>query len=259
MGERIINVMADAESVAREALALWRRHAAESVAARGAFRVLLSGGSTPRRLFQLLAEAPACHALPWESTHIFWGDERAVPSDHHDSNYHMTREALLNVVGPPPGQVHRMEGERADLDAAARDYQSAVAHSFGVAEDMPPPAFDLVFLGMGTDAHTASLFPNTRALNESHKWFAANEAPQLGTHRLTATYRLINAARAVVFLAAGADKAAPLSRVLAQTGDVATAPSRGISPFGTLTWVIDRAAAAGIPADCTLRITNHAG
>ena len=259
MGDRVISIMADAESVAREALSLWCRHATESVAARGAFRVLLSGGSTPRRLFQLLAEDSTMEQLPWESTHLFWGDERAVPSDHQDSNYRMTREALLNNISPPPGQVHRLEGERANLDAAAHDYQSAVAHSFGVAEDMPPPAFDLVFLGMGTDAHTASLFPNTQALNETDKWFVANEVPQLGTRRLTATYRLLNAARAVVFLVAGSDKAAPLSRVLAPTGDIVTAPSRGISPFGSLTWVIDRAAAAGIPTDCSLRILNHAG
>jgi 6-phosphogluconolactonase len=171
----------------------------------------------------------------------------------------MTREALLNNISPPPGQVHRLEGERPDLDAAAHDYQSAVAHSFGVAEDMPPPAFDLVLLGMGTDAHTASLFPNTLALNETNKWFVANDVPQLNTRRLTATYRLLNAARAVVFLVAGTDKAAPLGRVLASAGDVITAPSRGISPFGTLTWVIDRAAAAGIPTDCSLGISTHAG
>jgi 6-phosphogluconolactonase len=259
MSTRSIDVMPDAEGVAREAAGLWRRHARDAVSARGAFRVLLSGGSTPRRLFQLLAAAAADHPLPWRETQLFWGDERCVPPDHADSNYRMTRESLLDTVGPPADQVHRLAGEQSDLDAAARDYQAAVARACGVDVDGPPPRFDLVFLGLGADAHTASLFPGTRALGESVRWFVANEVPQLATRRLTATYPLLNAARAVVFLAAGADKAPALARVLAATGDVAAAPARGIAPAGTLDWVIDRAAAAGIPADCQYTRRNHAG
>jgi len=258
-GERAIVVLPDAEAVAREAVALWSRHARDAVAARGVFRVLLSGGSTPRRLFQLLAEADLRDALPWRGTELFWGDERCVPSDHADSNYRMTREALLDAVGLNADQVHRLEGERAELDAAARDYQAAVALAFGVAVDGPPPRFDLVLLGMGADAHTASLFPGTGALGETGRWFVANDVPQLATRRLTATFPLLNAARAVVFLAAGADKAPALARVLAATGDATAAPARGIAPRGTLEWVIDRAAAAGIPADCPYPRRHHAG
>jgi 6-phosphogluconolactonase len=259
MSERVIVVLPDAEAVAREAVALWSRRARDAVAARGAFRVLLSGGSTPRRLFQLLAAADMRDSLPWRDTELFWGDERCVPPDHADSNYRMTREALLDAVGPPARGVHRLEGERGDLDAAARDYQAAVARAFGAAVDGPPPRFDLVLLGMGGDAHTASLFPGTAALGETDRWFVANEVPQLATRRLTATYPLLNAARAVVFLAAGADKAPALARVLAATGDSAAAPARGVAPQGTLEWVIDRAAAAGVPADCPYSRRHHAG
>lgn len=259
MSDRSIVIMPDAEGVARQALSLWQAHAREAVARRGAFRVLLSGGSTPRRLFQLLASQPPAAGLPWGKTHLFWGDERAVPPDHKDSNYRMTREALLDAVSPPFSQVHRMEGERPDLDSAAADYQATVAREFASPPSGPPPAFDLVFLGMGTDAHTASLFPGTRALGIQDRWFAANDVPKLAARRLTATYPLLNAANSVVFLAAGADKAEPLGLVLARDGDVAQAPSRGIAPAGKLTWVIDRAAAPGVPAGCPMEVTEHAG
>lgn len=259
MPDRLIEIMPDAEAVARHALGLFRKSAGEAVAARGAFRVLLSGGSTPKRLFQLLAADPVRGEIPWELVHLFWGDERSVPPDHKDSNYRMTREALLDTVSPPGSQVHRLRGENPDLASAASDYQKVVAESFSTSADGPPPAFDLVFLGMGTDAHTASLFPGTKALAERNRWFVDNEVPQLRTRRLTATFPLLNAARAVVFLAAGQDKAEPLGRVLAPTGDIATAPSRGIAPAGSLTWLIDKVAAAGVPRGCALRVTEHAG
>lgn len=237
-----LTVLPDAATIAATALAEWERHASTAVATRGAFRVLLSGGSTPRRLFQLLASAPH-DALPWDATHLFWGDERSVGPDHVDSNYRMTREALLDAVDLPSTQVHRLEGERGDLDGAARDYERVVAEAFDVPLDGPPPAFDLVLLGLGTDAHTASLFPHTAALTERRRWFVANDVPQLATRRLTATYPLLNAARAVLFLVAGADKAEALARVRAPSGDVADAPARGVAPAGTLEWLIDAAAA----------------
>jgi 6-phosphogluconolactonase len=156
----------------------------------------------------------------------------------------MTRETLLDTIGLPAAQVHRLEGERADLDGAARDYERLVADVFDIPLDGPPPAFDLVLLGLGTDAHTASLFPHTAALAERRRWFVANDVPQLATRRLTATYPLLNAARAILFLVAGADKANALARVRAPSGDVADAPARGVVPAGTLEWLIDAAAAA---------------
>jgi len=249
MGVRGIVVLPNAEAVARAAVDAWRWNAGVAVAAHGRFRVLLSGGSTPRRLFQLLATATARDAAPWSATELFWGDERCVPPDHADANYRLTREALLDTVGPPAAQVHRLAGERADLDAAARDYQATVAEAFGVSPDGPPPAFDLVYLGLGTDAHTASLFPHTAALGERRRWFVANDVPQLATRRLTATFPLLDAANAIVFLVAGADKAAAVARVFAADGDVAAAPARGVTGAGGVTWLLDRAAAAGLPPD----------
>ncbi len=238
-----LTILPDAETIAATALAVWERDATAAVEARGTFRVLLSGGSTPRKLFHLLASAPH-DALPWDATHLFWGDERSVGPDHADSNFRMTRETLLDTIGLPAAQVHRLEGERADLDGAARDYERLVADVFDIPRDGPPPAFDLVLLGLGTDAHTASLFPHTAALAERRRWFVANDVPQLATRRLTATYPLLNAARAILFLVAGADKANALARVRAPSGDVADAPARGIRPAGTLEWLIDAAAAA---------------
>jgi len=237
-----LTILPDADTIAATALAAWERQASAAVAARGDFRVLLSGGSTPRRLFQLLASAPH-DALPWDATHLFWGDERSVGPDHPDSNFRMTRETLLDTIHLPATQVHRLEGERDDLAGAARDYERVVAEAFDVPLDGPPPAFDLVLLGLGTDAHTASLFPHTAALAERRHWFVVNEVPQLATRRLTATYPLLNAARAILFLVAGADKAEALTRVRAPSGDVADAPARGIVPAGTLEWLIDAAAA----------------
>lgn len=248
MGEATIVVRKDAEGVAQAAAALWHRHAAAAVATRGRFITLLSGGSTPRRLFEILAAEPAA-AAPWQATWLFWGDERTVPPDHRDSNFRMTREALLEKLSPPAAQVHRLRGEAADLDAAARDCEAELAAVFGVSAAGPPPALDVAWLGLGTDAHTASLFPGTSALAETRRWFVANDVPQLATRRLTATYPLLAAAREVVFLVAGADKAAAVGRVLAATGETAAAPARGVRPAGGLTWVMDRAAAAGIPAD----------
>jgi 6-phosphogluconolactonase len=236
-----LTILPDADAIATAARAAWERHASAAVAARGAFRVLLSGGSTPRRLFHLLATVPP-GGLPWDQTWLFWGDERSVGPDHPDSNYRMTREALLDTVGPPAGQVYRLEGERDDLDAAASDYQRLVAGAWGVSPAGPPPAFDLVLLGLGTDAHTASLFPHTVALAERQRWFVANDVPRLATRRLTATYPLLDAAREILFLVSGADKAEALARVRAPEVAVADAPARGVAAR-SVTWLVDTAAA----------------
>jgi 6-phosphogluconolactonase len=236
-----LTILPDADAIAAAARHAWARQALDAVAARGAFRVLLSGGSTPRRLFRLLAAMPR-DALPWDRTWLFWGDERSVGPDHPDSNYRMTRESLLDTVAPPADQVHRLEGERDDLDAAACDYHQLVAEACGVSPAGPPPAFDLVLLGLGTDAHTASLFPHTAALAERRRWFVANDVPQLATRRLTATYPLLDAAREILFLVSGADKAEALARVRAPVGDVAVAPARGVAAK-SVTWLVDTAAA----------------
>lgn len=222
--------------------------AVAAVAARGVCHVALSGGSTPRRLFQLLIQrGPG--ALPWARLVLWWGDERAVPPEHPESNYGMAREALIDparAFGLPTAQVHRMAGELADRDAAARAYESALVAALGA-----PPRLDYAMQGMGPDGHTASLFPDTPALAETARWVVANHVTSPVAHgiadRITLTAPALSAARHVRFLVAGADKAAALAHVLTGPRDPVHYPSQLIAPAdGDLIWMVDRAAAASL-------------
>lgn len=234
------DVEALSEAAAQEFLCC----AEQAIEARGRFTIALSGGSTPKRLYHLLATKPYRDRVDWGRVEIFWGDERCVPPDHSDSNYRMAREAMLAHLPIPDDHIHRMEGERPDLDAAARDYQAIIARVFGVEANAEPPAFDLVLLGMGPDGHTASLFPGTQALNERKAWVVANPVPQLHTTRLTLTLPILNRAREVLFLVAGADKAERWAEVLGPSYDSAPhLPAQLIRPTGTLKWFADFAAA----------------
>jgi 6-phosphogluconolactonase len=160
----------------------------------------------------------------------------------------MAREAMLASLPVSAERVHRMEAERPDLDAAARDYEGVIARVFGVAAGGEPPALDLVLLGMGPDGHTASLFPHTDALRETVRWVVPNHVPQLNTDRLTMTRPTLNAAREMLFLVAGADKAGRLAEVLAGPPDSERLPSQSIRPTnGLLVWFVDRAAAERLP------------
>jgi len=245
MTQSIIRTFADAEAVSRAAAEEFVRSAGETLAVRGRFTVALSGGSTPKRLYQLLAGEPFRDQVDWKKVEIFWGDERSVPPDHQDSNYRMAREAMLEKLPIPTGQVHRLEAERSDRDAAAREYQQTLARVFGVSVDGPPPAFDLVLLGMGPDGHTASLFPGTTALKETTRWVVVNFVPKFNTDRLTLTAPVLNRAREVLFLVAGADKVQPLREVLEGPPDIQRLPSQLIRPSeGRLLWFVDRQAAA---------------
>ncbi len=221
----------------------------EAESARGRVRIAISGGSTPRAMFQLLAD-PARHfrqRIPWHALELFWVDERMVPPDHPDSNYRMTREALLDHVPLRPEQVHRIEGELTPQEAADR-YEFTLRHSFRL-EGAESPRFDILILGMGDDGHTASLFPHTEAIHEMGRLVAANHVPQKDTWRVTLTWPVINQAREVFFLIGGADKAAVLAEVLLGPGDVEHLPSQLIWPVsGILTMILDSAAAAQLPA-----------
>jgi 6-phosphogluconolactonase len=240
-----IRIFPDAEAVSRGAAEEFVRRAREAVAARGRFAVTLSGGSTPKRMFEMLAEAPSRNQVEWAKVHVFWGDERSVPPDHPDSNYRMANEAMLSRLPIPAAQVHRIEAERADRDAAARDYQAVIARTFGVDPSGEPPAFDLVLLGMGPDGHTASLFPHTTALGETKRWVVVNFVPKFNTDRVTLTLPILDRAREVLFLVAGPDKAHPLAEVLEGPPDPARLPSQSIRPSpGELFWFVDRLAAA---------------
>ncbi len=230
-----IDTAADAEALAHRA-ARWIADLA--AASSGRFALALSGGSTPRRLYQLLAQSPYRDAMPWERAHWFWGDERFVPWDHPDSNYGMVRTALLARAPVPPENIHGIETGGAPADAA-RAYERVLdAYYGGGALDPSRPLFDVQLLGLGPDGHTASLFPGTSVLDER----ARRVAEVIGAReeaRITLTYPALESSRHTAFLVAGADKRAILSRVLA--GDQAL-PAARLRPVGDLTWFVDAAA-----------------
>jgi 6-phosphogluconolactonase len=245
MSQRTITVVEGPEAVARAAAERWVTRAREAVAARGRFAVALSGGSTPRTLFQLLARDPYRGQVAWDRVEVFWGDERCVPPTHQDSNYRMAKEAMLDAVPVAAARVHRIPAERDDHAAAAADYEAEIARVLGGSAGGPPPAFDLVLLGMGPDGHTASLFPGTTALAERRHWVVANHVPKFKADRITLTYPILNRGAEVAFLVAGADKAAVLREVLEGPPDLERLPSQGIRPeAGGPVWLVDRAAAA---------------
>src|ERR1700679_502043 len=239
----------DSASLARRAAEQFVEKVQQAVAARGLARIAISGGSTPKAAFQLLANPaePFLSAMPWDKLQLYWVDERTVPPTDADSNYRMTRESLLDHVPLKPEQIHRMEGELEPEVAAAR-YESELRNSFRL-EGAETPTFDLVALGMGDDGHTASLFPHTDAIHEMGKLVTANHVPQKDTWRITLTWPVINQARSVFFLIGGADKTERLKEVFLGPRDVDTLPSQLIWPAsGILTLFLDKVAAALLPA-----------
>jgi len=233
----------DSEHLSRAAAEKFIEIAHGRTANGGQFTVVLSGGSTPRQLFQLLAAPPYRDKVDWEKVEFFWGDERTVPPDHPDSNFHMANEALLQRLQVAPKQIHRMQAEREDQEAAARDYQTEIAHVFGVPELGEPPSFDLILLGLGPDGHTASLFPHTEAVMERHRWIARNYVPKLNANRITMTAPILNRGKFILFLVAGPDKAEALHGVLDGPKDPDRLPAQLIQPTGgILIWMTDEAA-----------------
>lgn len=238
----------DATALARRAAQYFVEMAEEAVAAQGRARIAISGGSTPRAAFELLGDPsqPWRARMPWEEVELYWVDERCVPNDDPESNYRMTREALLDRVPLRPEQIHRMEGEL-EPEAAAARYESELRKSFRL-EGAAIPRFDLVALGMGTDGHTASLFPHSGALHELNRLVTANHVEQKDAWRITLTWPLINCARSVFFLVYGADKAMILKEVLTGKNDPERLPSQLIWPVsGILTLILDKTAAALLP------------
>lgn len=242
-------VNADSASLAAAAAEAFTQAAEKAAAARGRARIAISGGSTPKAAFALMADAgrPWRARMPWDKLDLFWVDERCVPPDNADSNYRMTREALLDQVPLKPEQVHRMEGEL-DPHAAAARYESQLRNVFRL-EGAEAPRFDLVQLGMGPDGHTASLFPHTEAVHEMGRLVAANFVQKLNMWRVTLTWPVINQASAVFFLIGGKDKAEVLRDVMLGPNDPERLPSQLIWPSsGILTLILDQAAAALLPA-----------
>lgn len=242
MSRRVV-VLPTAAAVADAAADRVVAAARNAIRRRGGFRIALPGGSTPRAAYTLLAEAPRVHRVDWSLVEFFWGDERAVPPDHADSNFGLAWRLLLShLPGLRSAALHRMPADLTDLDAAAVAYQQELARAFGTTPGAPrPPAFDLVWLGIGRDGHTASLFPGAAALAERRRWVVATPAPEPQPARLTLTLPVINAARAVLVVATGADKAPALRAVRSGTRQL---PAARLRARGTL-WLLDALAADG--------------
>src|SRR5688500_8208470 len=237
-----IKVVPDPAAVAEEAAKRVVRAADEAITLAGKFSLVLAGGSTPKVLYELLASDMYRDRIDWPKVEIYFGDERTVGPDHPDSNYRMAAESLLTRVPIQPENVHRMRGE-IDPNEAAIEYGQLLKQKFG---DGGP---DLVLLGMGDDGHTASLFPNTEALNETKHRAVANRVEKLNTWRITMSAPFINRAREVVVLVAGAGKAKRLAEVLEGPRELQRLPVQLIAPAsGKLTWIVD-AAAAGMHED----------
>ncbi len=221
------------------------RLANEAVAERGRFTIALSGGSTPKSLYTLLA-TNARTMLPWERMFFFWGDERHVPPTDPDSNYRMANESMLSKVSVPPANVFRVPAENPEAATVAKEYESTLKRFFQT-EAGQFPRFDLILLGMGPDGHTASLFPGTAGLAERSRWVIANWVEKLKTHRLSFTLPVLNAARCVAFLVSGTDKAQVLKSVLQENVAGEQYPAKMVQPVdGRLVWFLDRAAASAL-------------
>jgi 5-dehydro-2-deoxygluconokinase len=242
-----VAVFSDDDSLMRAEAERLVAAARDAIAARGRFVLALSGGSTPRRLYEMLSKPEFADRIDWSRTHVFWGDERCVPPDHGASNYRMAREALLDRVPIPTENIHRMRGED-DPEVAARAYEAELHGFFGPADGPPERSFDEVLLGMGNDGHTASLFPGTPPVHEQRRWVMAQhvEQPQ-PMWRITLTPIVINAADDVDFLVTGAPKAERLRQVLENDGRTEVVPAQLIVPkHGSLHWMVDAAAGASL-------------
>jgi 6-phosphogluconolactonase len=249
-----VRIYRDPEELAQKAARRFARLADQYVVGCGRFTVALSGGSTPRAMFSLLAAAPFLDTVPWSSIYFFWGDERCVPPDHQDSNYRMASETLLSKVSAKPENIFRIPAEMEDPQRAAEEYATTLTRFFltgrgatktGTAPLSNLPRFDLVLLGMGPDGHTASLFPQTTALQAGETIAVANYVEKFKAHRITLTAATINNARNVTFVAAGKDKAESLAGVLEGSYQPGLYPSQLIHPSnGTLLWMVDEAAAS---------------
>ncbi len=233
-------VKEDPQQLAEAAARDFATKAQAAIAERGRFTVALAGGSTPKATYEILASDYA-DGLDWSKVHVFFGDERTVPPDHEDSNYRMAQHALLAYV--PVGSIHRMRGELPPAEAAAA-YEEELREFFGASDQ--PPSLDLILLGIGDDGHTASLFPETSALEIHDHWVVANPVLKLETTRLTLTVPVINSARAVNFLVAGEGKAEALKQILQGDADPRQYPAKLVRPADGPVWIVDRAAAKSL-------------
>ena len=243
MTEREIIVCRDVGELSQRGAEEFIRLAQKSVELSGRFTVALSGGSTPKRLYSLLASPGYKERVPWKSVYLFWGDERCVPPDHPESNFRMVQEALLSKVDIPPENIHRMAGEKKP-EIAAAEYEETLRQFFQLSTG-EVPRFDLILLGIGEDGHTASLFPGSEALTESKRLVVAYYVKKLQAYRLTLTLPVLNNGAAIVFLVTGENKSAAVKQVLEPEAGEPLVPAAKIRPVdGRLSWLITEDAAA---------------
>ncbi|MGD2099091.1 MAG: 6-phosphogluconolactonase [Desulfobacterales bacterium] len=242
-----IQIVADAESMCRAAAETLVKHIYRILQTNDVYSIALSGGSTPRRLYALLADDPELdRRIPWERIHFFWGDERHVPPEHPDSNYRMAFEAMLSHAPIPPANIHRIRAENPDAGEAAEDYVRDIRQFFGITNGKMP-RFNSVLLGMGSDGHTASLFPDSPALREQKCMVVANWVEKFNSYRITLTVPVLNNADLILFLVSGDEKAEALKTVLEGAAAPDRYPAQLIQPSrGQLMWFLDRPAAGGL-------------
>jgi 6-phosphogluconolactonase len=238
-----VRILPDGAAIARRAAQKFVEAGAVAVNEKGSFSVVLAGGSTPKALYGLLVNDPALRAqVPWDKMQVFFGDERHVGPDHPDSNFRMANEAMISKSPLKPEQVTRIKGEYPDAEQVAREYELAIRSYFKLAEG-EFPRFDLLLLGMGSEGHTASLFPGAKALHEKRRIAVSSWVGKLLSERITLTPPAINHAAHVIFMVTGADKAPALTAVLERVYEPDQLPAQLIRPAnGTLLWLVDTAA-----------------
>lgn len=242
----MIRVFPTTDALMHAVAALFCDQAESAIGQRNRFSVALSGGSTPKAAYELLANPPYCDRVDWPHVHVFWGDERCVPPDDTRSNYRMAREALLDHVPIPGDNIHRVLGESSPADAA-RAYASELSEFFG----NDSAGFDLVLLGLGTDGHTASLFPRTGVVHERERRAAEVYEEHSELWRVTLTLPVLAAARCIAFVVSGADKAVVLAEVLLGAEDPSRLPAQLIRKCAAARWLVDLDAAARLPDSTT--------
>ena len=243
MAERDIILCRDLVELSRKTAERFIQLARELVEGCGRMTVAFSGGSTPKHLYSLLASPDYKNRIPWNNVEVFWGDERCVPPDHSESNFRMAQEALLSKIKIPPENIHRMRGEQ-EPQVAAAEYEKGLQKIFGLNSGALP-RFDLILLGIGEDGHTASLFPDGEALNETKHLVLAPFVGQLNSYRLTLSLPVLNNAANVWFLVAGSSKAGAVKQAFSSSSDL---PAAKVQPVnGKLTWFITRDAAPEMP------------
>ena len=244
MVEREVIVCRDIAELSRQSAERFSQLALQSGEGAGRMTVALSGGSTPKHLYSLLASPDYKNRIPWKNVQLFWGDERCVPTDHPESNFRMVQEALLSKIEIPAANIHRMHGEGQPQKAAA-EYEKELQKVFGLKSGALP-RFDLILLGIGEDGHTASLFPGSDALNETKHLVVAPFVEKLNSHRLSLSLPVLNNAANVWFLVTGGSKADAVKEVLSASSDL---PAARVHPInGNLIWHITQDAAPGITA-----------